>query len=318
MALENDGEGAGNGGGGSADLLGGGAGGEGAGGGGGDGGGSGGGSGGGNDAGLADPDWYAQLSGDAEGEEPSLRDWAKSRGYKTLDDLVKSDRHHQKALRDSGRVKVPAEGASAAEVAEYHRAIGVPEKAEGYKLPALKDADGNDVPMNADKLNFIVGKAHELGVPAAPLEGLLQVIAENDAADLAAMEIEQSAKAKAHVKTWGTEGPAKLEAIDQLASKFQLSKTDLLGLRAAWGPEKALDFLATVGSGMREDTLVSGDRKLRFGADPAAAQKRLDEMAANPTTAEKIGIPGSAERAEWDRLQEVVGAAANRKAAEEG
>jgi hypothetical protein len=267
-------------------------------------------------AGMGDPDWYAQLSADAVGEEPSLRDWVKSIGAKDLDGLAKIARDNQKAVREGGRVKVPGEGASQAEVAEFRKAIGVPEKADGYKLPALKDAEGNDVPMNNAKLAAITAAAHKHGIPAGALEATLQEIAQADANDLAATEIELTQKAEAHVKTWGADKAAKLEAIDQVASKFGLSRDNVLSLRAAWGPEKALDFLATIGSGMREDTLVDGSKRQRFGVDATAAQAELDTMKSTPGMADKIGVPGSAERMRWDRLSAIVGEAANRKAAQ--
>lgn len=267
--------------------------------------------------GVADPDWYAQVSGEAEGEEPSLRDWAKSRGYKTLDEVLKSARDNQKAVREGGRVKVPGEGASEAEIAEFRKAIGVPEAPDGYKLPALKDAAGNDVPMNSAKLEAITRIAHEEGLPAAPLERVLQRIAESDANEIAANEIEMTQKAGAHAKSWGAERESKLEAVDQAAARLKLGKDDLLGLRAVLGAERALDMLAEIGSGLREDTLVNGDKRPRFAGDPVAAQKRLDEMKATPGMYDKIQVPGSAERTEWDRLEKIVGEAANRKAAED-
>jgi hypothetical protein len=52
------------------------------------------------------------LSADAEGDEASLRDWAKSAGSRISTGSPRSLRDNQKALRDSGRVKVPGEGAT--------------------------------------------------------------------------------------------------------------------------------------------------------------------------------------------------------------
>src|SRR5690349_19557991 len=90
----------------------------------------------GGDAGAGDPEFYAALSGEAgEGETASNRDYVKAKGFKDLDGLVKAYRSAEKGLHDSGRVKVPGEGASEAEIAEFHKAIGVPDDPKGYTVP---------------------------------------------------------------------------------------------------------------------------------------------------------------------------------------
>lgn len=272
--------------------------------------------------GVKDPDWLTQLSGDGEGEEPSLRDWARSIGVKDLNGLAKIARDNQKALRDSGRVKVPGEGAGAEEIAAFRSAIGVPEKASDYKLPELKDADGNPLtdaegnsPVNADKLGRIVEIAHKNGIPKAALEATLQEIAEADLNEIAGAENQLKADAAAHAKSWGAERAAKLDAIDQAGKHFKLDKDDLLKLRAAWGAKKALDFMAAVGAGIREDTLIDGGGRKTFQGDPVAAQKRLDEIKGDAALAEKARVKGSAINLEWNRLLEIVGQAEEEKAA---
>src|SRR5690606_21574553 len=140
------------------DILGGGGGGDaGAGGGeGGDAGAGGGGAGGeGGDAGAsgggggADTDGYEQVSAETgEGESASTRDWLKASGVKDINGLAKLARDNQRALRESGRIKVPGEGATDAEIAEFHKAIGVPEKPTDYAVPEFKDAAGNPIPIN--------------------------------------------------------------------------------------------------------------------------------------------------------------------------
>jgi hypothetical protein len=271
-----------------------------------------------NGAGVADPDFYAQLSADGEGDEASLRDWAKSAGVKDANHMAKLLRENMKAVRDSGRVKVPGEGASDTEIADFRKAIGVPEKADGYALPALKDADGNDVPMNSEKLGRIAEIAHKHGIPKSALEATLQEIAQGDANELAGEENELKAKAAAHAKSWGAERAAKLDAVDLGGKHLELDKSQLLSLRRALGPEKALDLLAKVGSGLREDTLLDGGNRRGFAGDPVAAQARLDEIKTTPELAAKARVPGSAINTEYNRLLGIVGEAENRKAAQNG
>ena len=53
-----------------------------------------------------------------DGETASLQDWVKATGVKDVATLAKIARDNQKALRESGRVKIPGEGATPQEIAE--------------------------------------------------------------------------------------------------------------------------------------------------------------------------------------------------------
>jgi hypothetical protein len=268
-------------------------------------------------AGGADPEWYSQLPAEVgDGESASMRDWVKSVGAKDVASLAKIARDNQKALRESGRVKVPGEGASEAELAEFRKAIGVPEDAKGYKMPELTDAQGKPVELNSDRLGEIAGWAHEAGVPAGALERVLQKVAEADMQEMAGREIELSKEAADHVKKWGGEKDNKLAAVDNAASLLGLKRDEMLKIRAALGPARALDVLADLGARVSEDTLVSGDKRQRFAGDPVAAQRELDEMKSSPDIRDKVFIKGTPEKARWDRLQGIVGAAEEQKARE--
>ena len=123
--------------------------------------------------GGADPDWYNEISAESgQDGTPALRDWLKSAGIKDLDGLAKVARDNQKALRESGRVKIPGEGASEAEVSEWRKAIGVPDEPSGYRLPEFKDADGNPIEMNDDLLTVLADSAHKAGLPKAAYEAV--------------------------------------------------------------------------------------------------------------------------------------------------
>lgn len=262
----------------------------------------------------ADPDWYANVSAEVDGDEPGLRDWVKSRGYKTLDDVVKSARDNQKALRDSGRVKVPGDDAGADEIAAYRKAIGVPDDPKGYKLPELTGADGEPVPFNDAKLQRIAENAHKAGIPAGALEAVLQAEAEADAQELSAAEAEIQRRAEAHAKKWGDQAAENTANINNAARALGLSRDELLAVRAAWGPERALDVFAKLGAGISEDTMIDGDRsRLKFGVSGAEAQKQLDEKSGNPEWAKKALVPGTPESAEYERLNAAIMADADRK-----
>lgn len=269
--------------------------------------------------GAADPDWYGQIPADVgEGEKTSLRDWLKAAEIKDVAGLAKVARDNQLALRESGRIKVPGSGASPEEVAQFHQAIGVPEDAKGYELPQPKGEDGEPLPLNTAMLERIADSAHKLGIPKAALEGILGAEVQAQLDDLHAEETAISARAAAHVKKWGGEANEKLAAVDSALSALGVNKAESLALRAALGPERALDIFSRLGAGLSEDRFVSGDDTRKFGISGEAAQGEMDKLKADSAFMEKVRIKGSAEQVRWNRLQDAAGAAADRKAAMRG
>lgn len=269
----------------------------------------------GGDQGGQDPDWYANISAEAgEGEQASLRDWLKSAGIKDMDGLAKVARDNQRALRESGRVKVPGEGASAEEITAYRKAIGVPESAAGYEFSAPVGEDGQPIELNGGTLTRIAEFAHKHSLPKGPMEALVADYVQGELDDLAAATRDQDAAAAAWVKAQGSQSPAKIAAIDRAATALGLTPQDLQGLRAAWGPEKALTVMAKLGDGMAEDMMITGGTG-KFGVTGAAAQGEMDQLVKNSEFMAKVNDKDSAEAARWRRLNDAAGDAANRAAA---
>lgn len=254
--------------------------------------------------GGADPDWYSQLSGDAEGESAAHRDFAKTKGWKTLDDVVKSYREAERAVRDSGRIKVPGEGASAEEVATFNKAIGVPDDVKGYALPDLKDADGNSVPLDQSLLGHLLPKALERGVPAAAMNGLIADYVQLQLDEVAQMDADQQKLAGEWLRKQGDQGNARMSAVDGAARALGLKSADIISIGNAIGRDRALEMFAKLGEGMAEDVLITGG-KGRFGVTGREAQAELDKMKQSASSDAKlaaaINTPGTAENARWNR-----------------
>lgn len=270
-------------------------------------------------------DWLAGFSADpGENESPSMRDWVQSTGAKDLNALAKIARDNQRALRESGRVKVPGEGASEQEVAEYRKALGVPDDAKGYEAPKLVDSEGKQLtgsdgePLEIDQERFgaIAAYAHEAGMPKAAFEAVMQKVAELDLQAAAAAENAIQERAAAHAKKWGDQAAEKTAAINRAAEALGLTRTELLSIRAAITPERALDIFAKLGEGISEDTMVRGSGRQSFGISGAEAQKQLDARMADKSWRDKAMVPGSQENAEYQRLNNAIGADADRKARE--
>ncbi|WP_408590086.1 hypothetical protein [Novosphingobium sp.] len=319
MAFEDGGaggEGAGVGGS-AADLLGGGAGG-GAGGGNGEGAGGsgeGGGEGGGASGGAADPDWYANISSDADGEGASLRDWLKASEIKDLNGLAKIARDNQKALRESGRVKIPGEGASAEEVAAYHKAIGVPDNPQGYEIKAPVGEDDKPVPLNQALADRIAAAGHKLGAPKGVVEGLANEIMQFEMDALHKADGEQRAAAQAWVAKQGQDADAKIAAIDRAAAALSISRDEMIALRSAWGAEKALTVMARLGENMAEGGLIDAGGKQRFTMSATEAKAELTRLRGDAAWVDKARVPGTPENQRYERLTDIIGQAADREAA---
>lgn len=241
-----------------------------------------------------------------EGETASLQDWVKATGVKDVATLAKIARDNQKALRESGRVKIPGEGATPQEIAEYRQAIGVPDTPEGYAVPEFKGADGNPIPVNTALTQRIFAKAHELGGPKALVEQLVASEIEAQIAEHDAAVKETQTAAQAHIAKWGPEKEAGLAQVNAALKELGLSREDVEHMRAMpSGVGKFLDAMRKVGSNFTEDTLVKGDRRT-FGMTQEAAQAELDAMKKDAVAMQRINVPGTAERQRWDRLNNIA------------
>lgn len=266
--------------------------------------------------GGADPDWFGNVSDQtAEGESASLRDWLKSAGIKDINGLAQVARDNQRALRESGRVKVPGEGASEAEIKAWREATGVPETAEGYQIGEITDANGDPVPLDGPLLQRLAAKAHEIGVPKAAYEGLVNDFIQAQLEAAAGIDAEARAEGAAWAKEQGDKAPAKLSAVNRGAEALGLSGEEVLKLRGAMGSRRALEVLSRLGEGVGEDVLMMGGGGGKFLMSGEQAQAELDAMKKDPAIAAKVSVKGTPERAKWDRLEKIAGEAANRKAA---
>lgn len=258
----------------------------------------------------AAPDWYDKLNGTpGEGETASNRDWAQAARIKDLDGLVKVARDNQRALRESGRVKVPGEGAKPEEIAAWHKAIGVPEDAKGYEV---KGPEG--VELNAPLIDRLAGAAHQAGIPKAAFEATVSEFIQAQLDEAAEETKRQDGLAQDKLKEWGAKKDENLAHVTAGMRALGLSGKDGAALRSALGADRALELMAKIGSGVAEDTLVTGG-KGSFGVSGPEAKAQLDAMKADPEIAKKILVPGSPERIRYDRLNKAVAEFSTRKEA---
>lgn len=265
----------------------------------------------------ADPDWYGKLSAEADGESASNRDWIKAKGFRDLDGVTKALRSAEKSLHDTGRVKVPGEGATPEEVADFHRAIGVPEKADGYVVEPPKGADGQPLPLDEPYMQRVKEAGLKYGIPKAAMEGVLSDLIKGDLDSAANTTRQQDEAAAKWFKDQGEHGAEKIAAIDRAADALGLSPKEVGSLRTAWGSDRALTIMSKLGEGMAEDKLLFGGDRGRFGIGGAEAQAELNKLKGDPEFSKKASIKGSPENQRWNRLNDAA-AEHQRRLAENG
>lgn len=261
-----------------------------------------------------DPDWYQNLSADPlEGDAPSHRDYVKAKGWKSQDDIIKSYREAERAIRDSGRIKVPGEGATPEDIASFHKAIGVPDSPDGYEFTPPVGDDGEPLPLDMNLLNPLAKAAHERGLPKAAFEGLVSDFIQLQLDQAASIDSTAQAEAQRVVKGWGADAEEKKAAIDRAAAALKISGQQLVAMRNSLGAEFTLNMMARLGAGLGEDVLLAGERQ-RFGVTASEAQAELDRMKADKDMAAKAMLPGTPENIRWKRLSDAVAANAQRAA----
>tara|TARA_R110000868_G_scaffold32613_4_gene118706 strand:- start:3549 stop:4508 length:960 start_codon:yes stop_codon:yes gene_type:complete len=269
---------------------------------------------GGADGGAGDgdlPDWVKSLSADGgDADSPSNRDWVASKKFKDQDGLVKALRDTEKALRDGGRVKVPGEGAGTEEVAAFHKAIGVPDDPKGYEVK-LPETNGG-LELNGDLIGKLAEIAHAAGTPKGAFEAIANAYVAQQVEDHLAEVSRQDELTQAQLKEWGASKDAKLADCQAAQRALGIDRTMVAQLQGAWGSDKTLAFLAKIGGGIAEDTLVTGGTG-RFGVTAAEAQREVDAIKADPVRAAAVAKPGSPESIRWNSLLAVIGAEKDRQ-----
>jgi hypothetical protein len=251
--------------------------------------------------------------------DKSNRDWITAKGFKDADALIASYRSAERQLHESGKIKVPGEGASAAELKAFALAIGTPEDAKGYVVAPPKDSDGKDIPLNTELIGRLAEAVHESGapMPAKAFEVAVQAYAKMEMDAAADLDRDQMRKADAIAKGWGSGRADNMAALDRAVEALALTKKEVVTMRNVMGSERFIDRMLVLGHGLSESKLFGGDSQVKFGISAEEATARMDALKKQPGFAAKAAIKGSAEQIEWDRLQTILGEAANRKALQE-
>lgn len=275
---------------------------------------------GGDDKGAADPEWLGQFSADGgDAENPSNRDWLKSKGFKSLDDVAKSYRAAEQAIHDKGSIKVPGEGAKPEEIAAFNKAIGVPENAEGYAIELPEGVKEDEIDM--ELINPLKDQALAAGIPAKGFQALIGGVIKHQMDQLQASATAETESRDGLLKEWGGQKDAKLADVNNAMRALGLKRSDVAALQRGFaaqygepGSRRTLELLQKLGAGVAEDTLLGGDGPRRFGISGAEAQKEIDTLIADQEFGKKLAAKQPDAVARWERLNAAVAADKDRQA----
>jgi len=219
-------------------------------------------------------DWRASLA-------PDLRSDQTLAKYQGVDALAKAHIELQRTI--GGRVKVPGENAAPEEVAQFRKALGVPEAPDGYQLamPEGFPADRWDKDGEAEFRKI----AHAHGITPRAAQELMTSYAARQSAAYKAIDDARAATVDNLKRDWGDKFDAQQaladQAIEAHARKVGFTDDDFGRIAAAGLGEKFIRMMAALGTAAAP--MTGPGSNVGVGAmSPEGIRKRLSEIASHP------------------------------------
>ena len=250
------------------------------------------------------------------------RQWLTARGLadedkdKVLIKAIKGHRHAETRLghKPEDLITRPKEGQNVSEwLAEQREKLGLPDKADGYKIDAPQDWP-KEIPWDTDMAAKVRDIAFSQGLPPEAVNAMVGVYAEKvlemERASAAALQAATETMMADLRKDWGQQTDAKIMqaklAAGVMAEKAGLSGEALQNLTGVLadktGDANVLRFFAAIGEMMGDDKgLGLGAGAGTFTTTPADARQQLAALRA-PDGAYAKAVKDN-NRAEIARLQ---------------
>lgn len=214
-----------------------------------------------------------------------MRTWAEAKGFQDPAAVAQSAYNLEKLIgfdKAGKTVVIPDENSSPETRQAFLTKMGVPETADGYKLPV---PDGTDGAFAKEASNWF----HEQGISAKAAEGLTTKFNEYAAQAQALQQQEFAVRSEQEFTAlkgeWGAAYNQNLELGKRAAMQFIPGTPDeraatLQSLEQSLGTGKLLKLMASIGSGLGEHKLMGGEAG--GGAmTPAQANQRIAELKSN-------------------------------------
>lgn len=236
------------------------------------------------------PEWVKSFSGEKTGDELSHQEWLAKAGVKDLNGLAQIARDNQKALRESGRVKIPGEGATEAELKTYREAIGAPLEAAGYEVKLPEAA--KDFELDTGFLDGFRDLALQHNVPSAAFAALAEKFMEHQLGDVQSEIASTNSDKAAKLKEWGPDAEQGKAEFSRGMRLLGLKVADVQKIQRGFGAGATMDMLRKLGQLGGEDFFAGNqggaEHRLLGVTDEASAKKAVDSMVNDPETAKKI------------------------------
>jgi len=188
-------------------------------------------------------------------------------------------RQRAATARTDGMVKLPNSESTPEEIAEFQKALGVPESPEGYEIKAPENLP-EGVDFKPETLTQFAEFAHKAGISNDVANQLIEFQTQMESADMALYQQEQQealeAEAKQLKQEWGGQYEQKMMLANRAAQTFGLP-SDHPALQSA----DVVKAFAKAAASISEDSLVPGD-KLDGGLSPGNEAKDILNNPDNP------------------------------------
>ncbi|MHB8825154.1 MAG: hypothetical protein ACYC5T_10020 [Thiobacillus sp.] len=262
--------------------------------------------------------WYDSF------QDQGTKDWLKAYGdaYPNPEAVATKALNLEKFVgaEKSGRgVVAPKSDAPPAEWQEFYKKVGgVPEKADGYKLPASLDAN-MAAALNADPM-IAQFREHALksGMPPVFFESAMEWYINTASGKEQSMIDDFSAKAEQDIldlkNEWkGVEFDKNAELGRRASKQFiphesqEEFEDKLTRIEGALGTKETLKLFASIGAAMGEHSFESGDGNgnMSGGMSPEAARIRISQLKTDSSFAAKLASGDTASKTEWDTLHKL-------------
>ena len=223
--------------------------------------------------------WYTGI------QNQEVRTWAEAKGFKDPLAVAESAYNLEKLIgfdKAGKTLVIPDENSSPETRQAFLTKLGVPEKADGYKLPV---PEGQSDAFAKEAASWF----HEQGIPAKAAEGLTQKFNEYAAAQQAQQMqafAQKSEQEFTGLKTeWGAAFDQNLELGKRAAMQFipgtaEERAATLQALEQSLGTGKLLKLMANIGQGLGEHKVVGGEAGSGL-MTPAQANQRIAELKSN-------------------------------------
>lgn len=233
-----------------------------------------------NSAPVTPPAWANEF------KDPAVKTWLAGKKYESPEVLASSaySLEQMYGADKAGRtVLLPKDEADAEGLKAFRAKIGVPENAEGYKLPR---PEGSDETFSKIASGWFL----ETGIPAKAAEALTAKWNEYIAGEMAAMETSDKQKSEGELNAlkgeWGVNFDANAElgrrGLREFGTKAGLDDADLKKLETSIGTAKMLKLFTKLGEVTQESTFVGGDGQPKgFQTSVEGARLQVNQITAD-------------------------------------